>query len=156
MPALIVDGKLISQSTAILRYVGKLGKGDLYPKDPLEAALVDQLISMVQDVEFSLAPSGNEPDPEKKAILRKTLAAETLPKLFGYIDKFVGSRNKNFSIRDSVTVGDLFLYQMNTSYSSGVYGLIPTDVLDGFPNIAKIVAAVKSLPEVQAWENAHQ
>ena len=41
VPTLTIDGsKLISQSTAIIRFVGKYGKGDLYPSDPFQAAQV--------------------------------------------------------------------------------------------------------------------
>lgn len=110
---------------------------------------------MVQDVEFSLAPSGKESDPEKRLALRKELSADKLPQLFGFIDQFIALNGKAFAVRDTVTVGDLFLYQMNTSYSAGAYDGIPKDVLAPFTNIAKIVAAVKALPEVKEWEGAH-
>ena len=110
---------------------------------------------MVQDVEFSLAPSGKESDPEKKMALRKELADEKLPLLFGFIDKFIHENGKAFAVRDTCTVGDLFLYQMNTSYAAGAYDGIPKDVLAPFPNIAKIVAAVKAIPQVKEWEALH-
>jgi hypothetical protein len=52
-----------------------------------------------------------------------------------------------------ITIADLFLYQANTSYSSGAYDGIPTDVLSGYASIQRVVSAVKAHPAVEAWEN---
>ncbi|KAJ3136963.1 hypothetical protein HK100_001242 [Physocladia obscura] len=123
VPLLTVDNKIvIAQSTAILRYVGKLGPHKLYPDDPLHAALVDQIISQVQDLEANLKPSAVESDPEKKLKLRIELAEKTFPPMLAALDGFIAKNGGKFATGDSVTVGDLFLYQANTSYTSGSYG----------------------------------
>ena len=96
VPLLTVDETVdIAQSTAILRFIGKFSTHQsprLYPEDPYKAALVDQLISMVQDVEMSLKPSGVEQDAVKRLAMRIELSATTLPTQFGYIDKFLASK----------------------------------------------------------------
>ncbi|KAJ3373971.1 hypothetical protein HDU91_000027 [Kappamyces sp. JEL0680] len=156
VPVLVVDGeKVISQSTAILRYVGKLGSLKLYPEDPFHAALVDQIISQVQDVEASMKPSMVENDPEKKLAMRKALAETEFPKLWGDLDKFIASHGGKYATGDQITIADLFLYQANTSFGSGAYDGIPTDCLQSYANIQKVVAAVKAHAAVAAWEAAH-
>ncbi|KAJ3065707.1 hypothetical protein HDU98_010908 [Podochytrium sp. JEL0797] len=156
IPILTVDGKtVIAQSTAILRYVGKLGERKLYPEDALKAALVDQVISQVQDVEAGLRPSAAEQDPTKKLQLRVELAEKGFPPLFKALDQFIAANGGKFATGDEVTVGDLFLYQMNTSYAAGAYDGIPKTVLEGYPHIQKVVAAVKAIPAVAKWEAAH-
>ena len=182
VPVLTVDDKtVIAQSTAILRYVGTLGEKRLYPADGLHAALVDQIISQIQDVEASMRPSGAEQDSAKKIAMRAELAAKTFPMLFGDLDKFIGENGGKYSTGNEVrndiyldinwglmklffcfcvlfffgkiTIADLFLYQCNTSYSAGAYDGIPKDVLSFYPNIQKVVAAVKAHPAVAAWES---
>ncbi|KAJ3244594.1 hypothetical protein HDU78_010700 [Chytriomyces hyalinus] len=156
LPLLTVNGdNVIAQSTAILRYVGKLGSLKLYPDDPLKAALVDQLIAQVQDVEASLRPSGEEKDAVKKLAMRVELASKTLPPLFAALDAFVAKSFGKYATGADISIGDLFVYQMNTSYSSGAYDGIPASILQGYEHIQKVVAAVKAHPAVAAWEAAH-
>ncbi|KAI8615043.1 hypothetical protein BC830DRAFT_1124547 [Chytriomyces sp. MP71] len=156
LPTLTVnDTVVIAQSTAILRYVGKFGPLKLYPDDALKAAVVDQLISQVQDVEAALRPSGAEQDAEKKLAMRVELAEKGLPPLFSALDQFIGHHFAKYATGSEITIGDLFVYQMNTSYSAGAYDGIPATVLKPYGNIQKVVAAVKAHPAVSAWEAAH-
>nr|WEX24894.1 glutathione S-transferase [Saccharina japonica] len=67
VPVLEVHGKLLPQSGAQLRYVGKLA--GLYPEDPLEAAFVDAAVDSVVDNHMKLAPTMPEKDQAKKVRL---------------------------------------------------------------------------------------
>ena len=53
LPVLEVDGQTLAQSNAINRYVGKLT--DLYPSDPWQAALCDEVMEAVEDISTKLA-----------------------------------------------------------------------------------------------------
>jgi glutathione S-transferase len=48
LPVLEVDGQTLAQSNAINRYVGKLA--DLYPSDAWQAALCDEVMEAVEDI----------------------------------------------------------------------------------------------------------
>ena len=48
LPLLERDGQILAQSNAINRYVGKLT--DLYPSDPWQAALCDEVMEVVEDM----------------------------------------------------------------------------------------------------------
>jgi len=48
LPVLEVDGRSVSQSNGINRYVGKLA--GLYPDDPWQASLCDEAIDAVKDI----------------------------------------------------------------------------------------------------------
>ena len=48
LPVLEVDGQKLAQSNAINRYVGKIT--DLYPSDPWQAALCDEVMEAVEDI----------------------------------------------------------------------------------------------------------
>jgi hypothetical protein len=59
-----VNGQLISQSQALLRYAGKLA--GLYPSDAFEALLVDEMVGAVEDVIQATVPSFREQDEAKR------------------------------------------------------------------------------------------
>ncbi|KAH6599040.1 hypothetical protein BASA61_002719 [Batrachochytrium salamandrivorans] len=71
MPVMTINGTTqISQSNGILRYAGTLG--GLYPAaDPLKAALVDQVVLHIDDMNMVIFPSIIERDNNKKTLLRK-------------------------------------------------------------------------------------
>ncbi|KAJ3065705.1 hypothetical protein HDU98_010906 [Podochytrium sp. JEL0797] len=156
LPVLTVDGTiLIAQSLAILRYVGKLGPKKLYPDDPLHAAVVDQVIGQCQDIENPTIASMSEPDAEKKMKTRVELKEKVLPPLFAALDAFIAARGGAFVAGQDVSVADLVVYQMNTYFTSGNLDGIPVTLIQGYPHIQKVVAAVKAIPAVAEWEAAH-
>lgn len=59
-----VDGVVIPQSLAQLRYVGKIG--GLYPTDPIQAALADAAADALTDIFAPMRAAYEEQDGEKK------------------------------------------------------------------------------------------
>ena len=57
LPVLEVDGQTLAESNAINRYVGKLT--DLYPLDAWQAALCDEVMEAVEDI--NTRPKYDEP-----------------------------------------------------------------------------------------------
>ena len=53
MPTLEVDGKVVTQSNSINRYVGKLA--GLYPKDDFQALLCDEVMDAAEDIGTRIA-----------------------------------------------------------------------------------------------------
>ena len=54
-PETCLSQQVLFQSRAILRYVGKIGKYEgksLYPEDPMEQFLCDEVIEMVEDLHY--------------------------------------------------------------------------------------------------------
>ena len=51
-----VDGAIIPQSQAQMRYVGKIG--GLYPEDPVQAAFADAAIDAVMDIHAPVSTPG--------------------------------------------------------------------------------------------------
>ena len=73
MPTLEVDGKVVSQSNSINRYVGKLT--GLYPEDNWQALLCDEVMDAAEDISARIGQTIDLPaDAKKKA--REVLAAE--------------------------------------------------------------------------------
>ena len=71
------DGQLVSQSNAILRFVGKYS--NLYPSDPYKALKVDEFIDACEAGLQLLMPSLLEKDLDKKIKMRKELIKADAP-----------------------------------------------------------------------------
>src|SRR5204862_5819144 len=65
LPVLEVDGQIVAQSGAINRYVGKLT--DLYPSDPWQAALCDEVMDAVEDVDVKIGATFSMSEEQKQA-----------------------------------------------------------------------------------------
>ena len=63
----------------------------LVPDDPWEEAKVQEVIQLVnQDIrERVISPTMREPDPEKKAAMRKVAAEEKLPAKLALLESFL-------------------------------------------------------------------
>ena len=57
-------GKTLAQSNAINRYVGKIT--DLYPSDPWQAALCDEVMEAVEDIGTKIASTLFLSEEQKK------------------------------------------------------------------------------------------
>ena len=75
LPVLEVDGKIVSQSNAINRYVGRLV--NLYPSDPWQAALCDEAMDAVEDLLSEIVPSGQ---------IAYQVANKPVSKIVGFLD----------------------------------------------------------------------
>eukprot|EP00730_Choanoeca_flexa_P016141 TRINITY_DN7569_c0_g1_i1.p1 TRINITY_DN7569_c0_g1~~TRINITY_DN7569_c0_g1_i1.p1 ORF type:complete len:206 (+),score=60.66 TRINITY_DN7569_c0_g1_i1:102-719(+) len=140
------SGETLSQSWAILRYVGR--QTGLYPKDDMEAYKVDATFNLVEDVVGKLVPSLRESDPEKKMAMRKELAETILPQWLAYLDKiFVNG----FVLGETLTVGDFAAMYVVDWIGSGIMDGIPPSVLDAFPNLTNLVKAVKAHPKMAGY-----
>ncbi|KAE8993087.1 hypothetical protein PF011_g17277 [Phytophthora fragariae] len=73
VPALEVDGEVMTQTYAILRYAGRLG--GLYPvSSPFAALKVDEVLHALCEMGEQMIPSFQEQDADKKKAMRVELA----------------------------------------------------------------------------------
>ena len=74
LPVLERDGQVVAQSNAINRYVGKLA--DLYPSDPWQAALCDEVMGAVEDIGTKIGATLFLPEEQKKAWREELVAGQ--------------------------------------------------------------------------------
>jgi len=141
IPVLKTDFGVLAQSNAILSYIGK--QGGLYPKDPAAAARVDEILNFIEDITNIIVPSLREQDQEKRLALRKVLAEETFPKLFGYLERYHDNlKNPKYLTSNELTVADLKFFSIYNWFQSGKLEGIPSNFFDSYKNslgVAKLV-----------------
>lgn len=168
VPALRVDGtKIVNQSAAIMRYLGRIAKPDLlYPSDPLEAAFVDSIVDQEIDLFTGLSVSRykgrfgfsildaeeNGEEAEKlTAKVRKELNEVVIPKHLANFERLMSNsttgwiaNTKTPSIADFILVPRLVWLR---EHKEG----ISEDILAGYPGLCGMMDNLLNLEEVKAY-----
>ncbi|CAJ1346798.1 unnamed protein product [Effrenium voratum] len=139
MPILTIDGKAFAQSRAILRYVGRIAKYEgelLYPTDPMEQLLCDELIEIAEDMRAPIPATFAIQDEEEKKAARAALVAEDgkVAKWLRVLDRKLGE-----SFPTKVTIGALYSWVVVSILRQPTFlDGIPAGHLDKYANITKL------------------
>lgn len=149
VPFLELDGQVVAQSNALLRYVGKLA--GLYPEDPYQALLCDELLESVEDLWQKLGPTmGLEADALKAA--RKTLVEGPYTR---YLEQFEARLKKaggEFFADGRLTIADLQVFVFCQSLGSGHLDHIPQDLAQQVaPEVAKHQKRISQVPKIRDY-----
>jgi glutathione S-transferase len=153
LPVLELDGQTLAQSNAINRYVGKLT--DLYPADPWQAALCDEVMEAVEDISTKVAATLFLSDEEKKT-QRKALLEGPLPFYLSRLQQRLEAHGGRYFSADRLTVADLKVFVWVRHLKSGVLDHIPADLPDRIaPKLVEHYERVKNDQRVQAYYDKH-
>lgn len=128
LPVLEVDGKTLSQSNTITRYVGKMT--NLYPEERWQAALCDEVMDAVEDLNAHIGASIAIADPAAKKAAREALAAGPMTVHLRRLNAYLESRGGKYFADKRLTVADLKVYSLVSHLRSGVLDHIPADLVD--------------------------
>jgi glutathione S-transferase len=149
VPLLEVDCKILAQSNAINRYVGKLA--NLYPTDPWEAALCDETMEAVEDITNKIAATMFLPDEQKKSE-RKVLAEGPIPFFLTALERRLEQHGGRYFAGDRLSVADLKVCILLRQLRSGVLDHVPTDLPDRLaPKLMEHYQRLKADPGVAAY-----
>jgi len=162
-----IDGttKVITQTSAMLRYVGKLG--GMYPKDDDFAALeIDEILSLLDDlrnpvvmtimgkVKSLLSDSGHFTDDETLAIRQRWLK-KTVPKILAFLEKKLEASTSGFLVGESLTIADVSTFTDLKWFGSGVLDGVSNDYLDPFPKCIELLERVENHEGVKKWTDKY-
>lgn len=145
VPVLYVDGKPLSQSIAICRYLGRMH--GLAVDDPWEAAKGDEVVDAVNDL---VPPAAQiiyaklQCDTERAKMLATEFNTSTLPPTIRELDRRLEGRE--WFCGSKMTWVDVFaacyLSQVATQHDAS---------LDAVPRLKKLVDKVIRLPQIEKW-----
>ncbi|CAN0302919.1 unnamed protein product [Ectocarpus sp. 6 AP-2014] len=147
LPVLEMDDAEYTQSTALLRYAGKLG--GLYPDDALAALKVDEIVMIAEDVMANMFKCmGQEDDTVAKGVLEgkiKTLVGMLVAKL-------AANSSSKFFVGNSPTIADLQVHAVIKNFEANfLTGLPTTHIADTAPTLMEMQAALLEDPKVKAY-----
>lgn len=149
VPTLHVDGVQITQSDAITRYAGKLA--GLYPTDPYQALLCDEVLGVVEDANNKMGPTyGMSGDALKAA--RTALAEGPLPMYLRWMESALQAHGGEYFADGRLTVADLKVFVYVRGLNSGRLDHIPADLVQQVaPLLNAHAQRIAALPAVAAY-----
>jgi glutathione S-transferase len=154
VPVLEVDGRVITQTAAMLRYGARLGGTNLYPSDPFEALIVDSALDTFNDtLSNALLPSLYERDLEKKLELRKVFAAEPLVRACGYVEGLLALSEGPFLLGSSLSIADIPIGLQILQILKGGLDGVDESHLAPYPKLVALARAYEAHPGVLAYAN---
>lgn len=146
VPTLHVDGVQVTQCDAILRYVGKLA--GLYPTDPFQALLCDEVMYVVEEAGVKLGPSFRlTGDAQKEA--RLALVNGSMPVYLAWLQNQLIAHGGEYFADNRLTVADLKVFVDVHGLNSGRLDHVPTDLVEKVaPLLNKHMQRIANTPAV--------
>jgi len=127
VPTLHVDGVQVTQSDAITRYVGKLA--GLYPADPLQALLCDEVMCAVEDANIKMSSTNSVTgDALKEA--RTALVNGPLTMYLRWLQSQLQAHGGEYFADHRLTIADLKVFAYVRGLNSGHLDHVPTDLVE--------------------------
>ena len=106
VPILEIDGKQLTQSTSIARYLAQLH--GQYPTDPREIYVIESTLDFLGDVGLKLAGWFQEKDVEKKQALLEEFLKNTMPVVYSTLNTILkqNTTGSGFFVGKSLTLAD--------------------------------------------------
>jgi len=150
VPTFEVDGEVITQTNAILRYVGILS--GLYPEDPFQALYCDEVMDALNDILAKVAVTFRMEDEEEKRQAREALAAGPLSLYARRFGEMLEARGGNWFADDRLTIADLRIFLWTRNLTSGLLDHVPKNIVElNAPNLLAHLDRVTSHPAVAAY-----
>lgn len=149
LPVLEIDGQQVTQSNALVRYVGKLV--GLYPTDDLQALYCDEAMGAVEDLGHAVgATFGLQGDALKKA--REALVQGRLATYLGGLDALLARGGGEYFADRRMTVADLKVFVQTQALAKGVLDHVPSDLVETLaPALAQHRERIANDPRVVAY-----
>ncbi|WP_448247983.1 glutathione S-transferase [Thalassotalea agariperforans] len=149
VPILTLDGKKITQSNAILRYVGK--QAELYPSDIYQALLCDEILDAAEDcINKIVATFPLTGDYLKTA--RDNLITGDLTKYLRFIESKLIEQGGEYFVAQKLSIADLKIVPIVGWINSAMLEHIPTDLVAKVaPKLNEHLTRISSLPAIKSY-----
>ena len=168
VPALFVNGVILNQSAAILRYIGQLSQVHrpdkcIYPKQPLAAGFVDAIIDQQNDMftgwrvyKYHERFGIDEDNFSENALsnIQNNLNGKIFPKHLQFLEnrlKINNNKNLWLANTDSPTICDFNWAPKLADLKAGTTGDI--NLLNDFPAILEYLNRFNRIPEIFEYYN---
>lgn len=153
-PTLDIDGVEVTQSNAMLRYVGKMA--GLYPEDNVQALYCDEAMDAVEDLLQHLVHTFGLEGDELKAAREALVDGWISTFINGYADLLARGGGRYFA-DDRLTVADLKVHEQTRYLRAGSLDHVPPDLVDRLaPGLVEHQERVAKDPVVTSYYAARK
>ena len=139
MPILEVDGKILSGSVPIARFLAE--RYGLAGSNDVENAEIAGIVDLIQDFGAEFFKSIFEKDEARKAEIKKKLDEELIPKYMTNLEKLVTAEGWLYGSK--VTYADLLFFDFSSR--------LPEGVVPKYPGLKALNKKVEALPNIAKW-----
>jgi prostaglandin-H2 D-isomerase / glutathione transferase len=149
VPTLHVDGVQVTQCDSINRYAGKLT--GLYPTDPFQALLCDEVMYVVEEATVKLSPTFRMTGEEQKSA-RLALVNGHMPLYLGWLQRQLLAHGGEYFADNRLTVADLKVFVDVRGLNSGRLDHVPTNLVEQVaPALNAHMNRIANTPAVQQY-----
>jgi glutathione S-transferase len=149
VPVLEIDGKPVTQSNALSRYIGKMA--GLYPEDPLQALYCDEVLGALEDLTNQIGRTMRLQGDELRAA-REQLSQGWIPTYLRGLSELLERGGGEYFADNRLTVADLRAFIETRWLTSGFLDHIPTDIVTSVaPTLAEHNARIAAEPRIAAY-----
>ncbi|XP_046852796.1 glutathione S-transferase 1-like [Xenia sp. Carnegie-2017] len=148
VPILEFDDKIIAQTSAIMRYLGR--ETGFAPEDSYEVVKADMIGDAMIDILKKAKKFFVEKDEEKKEKLIKEFYEEILPNSLKPLEKMLKSSNEKNFAANKLTYADInFFAGLDLLFQETKEDIPP--ILDNYPCLKELYQNIRYLPGVDEW-----
>lgn len=157
VPVLIADGRPLAQSKAILRYAGRLARFEgnrLYPPESWDAAKVDEILDLFDDLWIVLGPSLMIKNETERITCRKKLFASNGEgaKYLNMLEQMLKKSSSGYMVPEAgITIADVQCFCFLSLLRSGFLDGLESDLLSGYPALTSHTQMVSQLAPIVAY-----
>ncbi|XP_068085137.1 glutathione S-transferase-like [Anabrus simplex] len=144
LPYIDVDGKRITQATAIARYVAKLV--GLVGKDDLEDLEIDSVVDTIVDLKNVLVEYYFEKDEAIKQKKKDIAVKETVPQFLSKLDARL-KENGGYFVGGKLTWADVYFAAGHETIND----IVGDNVVEKYPHLQALAEKVQAFPAIKAW-----
>jgi|EP00945_MAST-04E_sp_MAST-4E-sp1_P000053 glutathione S-transferase/predicted heme/steroid binding protein len=163
------DDTVVTQSEAILKYLGRRATPPLYPLDDIEKQLkIDTVMGILDDLDKAWAPplyismkpykygydklaSSTDAGKARIKMLREQFLRDDLKRIVGHLTKELKKSGGPFICGDKPTIADCRLLPTLRNFQRGHVDHVPVTCLDSYTEMSEYIKFMMSLPAVKAW-----
>lgn len=149
VPVLEIDDKVVTQTNAMCRYVGKMA--GLYPQDDLQALYCDEAMEAVEDLLHRIVETfGLEGEALRTA--REKLVDGWLSIFLRGLDAILARGGGEYFADDRLTMADLKVFVQTRSLTAGKLDYVPADLVQRIaPGLAAHQQRIEKDPVVTEY-----
>lgn len=152
VPTLHVDDAQVTQSDAITRYAGKLA--GLYPTDPFQAMLCDEILGALEDVNIKLGATFGLTGEALEAS-RNALVSGAITQYLHWLESQLENHGGQYFSDNRLTIADLKAFVLVRWLCSGKLDHIPADLVDSVaPKLKAHMLRIASMPAIAQYYKA--
>lgn len=149
VPTLTVNGQVITQTNAILRFVGQ--QVGLYPDDLMKALLVDEVLDVVEDmIDKMVATFGMKGEALESA--RASLLEGPYRRYLEWMSDRLVAQGEGFFAGTELSIADLKTWVWLKTLMSGMFDHIPEQWLaEHYPLLAEYTTVIAQHPCIASY-----